>query len=57
MLRVVFNSSLSNWEDVSSRIAQGSVLSSELFNIFINDLDAGIDGVWTVPSWDRLQAR
>jgi len=69
MQRVVVNGSTSKWKSVMSSVLQKSILELMLFNIFISDINIGIectlskfvddiklcDVVDTPEEWDAIQ--
>lgn len=53
--RVTLNAVTSDWSPVTSGILHGSALGLVVFNIFINNLDAGREGILTMFANDRMR--
>ena len=50
---ILINGSFSNWEEVASGVPQKPVLGPVLFNIFINAIDQGVQGMLIKSVDDR----
>lgn len=43
--RIIVNEAMSDWQQVTSNVPQGSIPGPALFNTFITDLEAGLENI------------